>query len=125
MLLDLSHSDDMVDVDALDRALAQLLTCRLDAGPQAGAAMLTDLLAVIVRFPLSPPGTGEFGIGHAAASKADVGSLLTGAEKAGAILTRKPHDRPCGIYSACIGRARAARDQPGHHSQPSRTEWKD
>lgn len=42
------------------------------------------------------------------ASKADVDSLLGRAEKAGAMLTDKPHDRPWGIYSGYF------RDLDGH-----------
>ena len=45
------------------------------------------------------PQAGEFSIGHAVASRADVDALLGRAEKAGAPLTGKPHHRPWGIYS--------------------------
>jgi uncharacterized protein len=57
---------------------------------------------------LGPPKTGEFSIGYAASSKADVDDVLAQAQAAGAILTDTPHDRPWGIYSGYF------RDPDGH-----------
>jgi catechol 2,3-dioxygenase-like lactoylglutathione lyase family enzyme len=65
-------------------------------------------LAKDASIPLGPPGSGEFSIGHAVASKADVDALLARAEAAGATLTDQPHDRPWGIYSGYF------RDPDGH-----------
>jgi catechol 2,3-dioxygenase-like lactoylglutathione lyase family enzyme len=58
--------------------------------------------------PLGPPKTGEFSIGHAVASRADVDALLAQAEAAGATATGPPHERPWGIYSGYF------RDLDGH-----------
>jgi catechol 2,3-dioxygenase-like lactoylglutathione lyase family enzyme len=55
-----------------------------------------------------PPKTGEFSIGHAVSSKADVDSVLAQAKAAGATLTDQAHDRPWGIYSGYF------RDPDGH-----------
>ncbi len=65
-------------------------------------------LAKDAKVPLAPPKTGEFSIGHAVASKAEVDALLARAEAAGATLTDEPHDRPWGIYSGYF------RDLDGH-----------
>jgi len=65
-------------------------------------------LAKDAKVPLGPPKTGEFSIGHAVASKAEVDALLTKAQDAGATLTDRPHDRPWGIYSGYF------RDPDGH-----------
>jgi catechol 2,3-dioxygenase-like lactoylglutathione lyase family enzyme len=46
-----------------------------------------------------PPKSGEFSIGHAVGSRAEVEGILTRAEAAGATVVDKPHDRPWGIYS--------------------------
>ena len=67
----------------------------------------TDL-AKDAKVPLGPPQTGEFSIGHAVASKAEVDALLSRAQAAGATLTDRPHDRPWGIYSGYF------RDPDGH-----------
>lgn len=48
---------------------------------------------------LGPPKSGEFSIGHAVGSRADVDVVLGRAEAAGATVVDKPHDRPWGIYS--------------------------
>jgi catechol 2,3-dioxygenase-like lactoylglutathione lyase family enzyme len=56
-------------------------------------------LAKDANISFGPPKTGEFSIGHAVATKADVDALLAQAEAAGATLTDQPHDRPWGIYS--------------------------
>ena len=65
-------------------------------------------LAKDAKVPLGPPKTGEFSIGHAVASKAEVDAVLTQAQAAGAKLTDRPHDRPWGIYSGYF------RDPDGH-----------
>jgi catechol 2,3-dioxygenase-like lactoylglutathione lyase family enzyme len=65
-------------------------------------------LAKDANVPLGPPKTGEFSIGHAVATKADVDAVLSEAEAAGATLTDQPHDRPWGIYSGYF------RDLDGH-----------
>ena len=65
-------------------------------------------LAKDAKVPLGPPQTGEFSIGHAVASKAEVDALLSRAQAAGATLTDRPHDRPWGIYSGYF------RDPDGH-----------
>jgi uncharacterized protein len=57
---------------------------------------------------LGPPKTGEFSIGHAVATRAEVDALLAQAEAAGATLTDQPHDRPWGMYSGYF------RDLDGH-----------
>ena len=49
--------------------------------------------------PVGPPKSGEFSIGHAVASRADVDAVLARAGTAGATLLDEPHDRPWGIYS--------------------------
>ena len=49
--------------------------------------------------PIGRPKTGEFSIGHAVATRAEVDATLLSAEAAGATLLDKPHDRPWGIYS--------------------------
>ncbi|MGA8365150.1 MAG: VOC family protein [Solirubrobacteraceae bacterium] len=65
-------------------------------------------LAKDAKVPLGAPKTGEFSIGQAVASKAEVDALLTQAQAAGATLTDRPHDRPWGIYSGYF------RDPDGH-----------
>lgn len=65
-------------------------------------------LAKDAKVPLGPPKSGEFSIGHAVGSNAEVDALLTQAEAAGATLTDRPHDRPWGIYSGYF------RDPDGH-----------
>jgi hypothetical protein len=65
-------------------------------------------LAKDAKVALGPPKTGEFSIGHAVTSKAEVDAVLTQAEAAGATLTDRPHDRPWGIYSGYF------RDPDGH-----------
>lgn len=52
--------------------------------------------------------TGEFSVGHAVQTRADVDSLLARAQAAGATLTAPAHDRPWGIYSGYF------RDPDGH-----------
>jgi catechol 2,3-dioxygenase-like lactoylglutathione lyase family enzyme len=65
-------------------------------------------LAKDANVTLSPPKTGEFSIGHAVASKAEVDAVLSQAAAAGATLTDRPHDRAWGIYSGYF------RDPDGH-----------
>jgi uncharacterized protein len=65
-------------------------------------------LAKDANLTLGPPKSGEFSLGHAMASRAEVDALLTQAEAAGATLTDRPHDRPWGIYSGYF------RDPDGH-----------
>jgi uncharacterized protein len=65
-------------------------------------------LAKDAKVSLAPPKTGEFSIGHAVSSKAEVDALLAQAEAAGATLTDRAHDRPWGIYSGYF------RDPDGH-----------
>jgi uncharacterized protein len=65
-------------------------------------------LAKDANVALGPPKTGEFSIGHAVSSSAEVDAVLARAEAAGATLTDRPHDRPWGIYSGYF------RDPDGH-----------
>ncbi len=65
-------------------------------------------LAKDAQVPLGPPKSGEFSIGHAVTSKAEVDAVLTQAQAAGATLIDQPHDRPWGIYSGYF------RDPDGH-----------
>lgn len=91
-----------------------------DTNPAGGAAMFQLeaglILALYPRTELAkdaniqigPPKTGEFSIGHAVATRAEVDALLAQATAAGATLTDEPHDRPWGIYSGYF------RDLDGH-----------
>ena len=65
-------------------------------------------LAKDANIALEEPRSGEFSIGHAVASKAEVDALLAQAAAAGATLTGQPHDRPWGIDSGYF------RDLDGH-----------
>jgi catechol 2,3-dioxygenase-like lactoylglutathione lyase family enzyme len=65
-------------------------------------------LAKDANISVGPSSAGEFSIGHAVATKADVDALLARAAAAGATLTDQPHDRPWGIYSGYF------RDLDGH-----------
>jgi uncharacterized protein len=65
-------------------------------------------LAKDARVELGAAKTGEFSIGHAVASRADVDTVLSQAQAAGATLTDVAHDRPWGIYSGYF------RDPDGH-----------
>ena len=49
--------------------------------------------------PLTAAKPGEFSIGHAVASRAEVDEVIAQAEAAGAAVTESPHDRAWGIYS--------------------------
>lgn len=91
-----------------------------DTDPAGAAAMFQLqgglILALYPRSELAkdanvafgPPKSGEFSIGHAVASRAEVDALLAQAEAAGATLTDPPHDRSWGIYSGYF------RDPDGH-----------
>jgi catechol 2,3-dioxygenase-like lactoylglutathione lyase family enzyme len=48
---------------------------------------------------LTPANGGEFSIGHAVATRAEVDDVIAQAEAAGASVTDRPHERPWGIYS--------------------------
>lgn len=65
-------------------------------------------LAKDANVPFGPPKTGEFSIGHAVASAAEVDALLAQAQAAGATLTDQAHKRPWEIYSGYF------RDPDGH-----------
>ena len=56
-------------------------------------------LAKDARVPLAEGKSGEFSLGHAVASRAEVDEVMAAAEAAGATVTDAPHDRPWGIYS--------------------------
>jgi catechol 2,3-dioxygenase-like lactoylglutathione lyase family enzyme len=65
-------------------------------------------LAKDAKIPPDPPASGEFSIGHAVTSKAEVDAVLAQTQAAGATLTDQAHDRPWGIYSGYF------RDPDGH-----------
>ncbi|TMK42363.1 MAG: VOC family protein [Actinobacteria bacterium] len=65
-------------------------------------------LAKDANIPPRPAQSGEFSIGHALTSKAEVDALLGRAQAAGAMLADQAHDRPWGIYSGYF------RDPDGH-----------
>ena len=65
-------------------------------------------LAKDANIELGPAKTGEFSIGQAVASRAEVDALLSQAAAAGATLTDEAHDRAWGIYSGYF------RDPDGH-----------
>ncbi len=65
-------------------------------------------LAKDANIPLGPPTSGQFSLGHAVASEAEVDAMLSTAQAAGATLTDRPHRRPWGIYSGYF------RDPDGH-----------
>jgi uncharacterized protein len=87
----------------------------------AGAVAMFDLVGGLIlalyprselakdaNLPLGSTNGGEFSIGHAVPSEAEVDALLARAQAAGARLTDQPHDRPWGIYSGYF------RDPDGH-----------
>jgi uncharacterized protein len=49
--------------------------------------------------PLTSAQPGQFSIGHAVASRAEVDAVVDQARAAGATVTDEPRDRPWGIYS--------------------------
>ena len=65
-------------------------------------------LAKDAKVPPGPHLSGEFSLGHAVSSRAEVDVLLAAAQAAGATLTEAPHERPWGIYSGYF------RDPDGH-----------
>jgi uncharacterized protein len=79
----------------------------LPGGPMLSLYPRTEL-AKDANVPLGPQKTGEFSIGQAVASKAEVDAVLAQAQAAGATLTDRPHDRAWGIYSGYF------RDPDGH-----------
>ena len=54
------------------------------------------------------PGSGNFSLGRLVASRDEVDTTLAHAERAGAVVTDSPRDRPWGIYSGYF------RDPDGH-----------
>jgi catechol 2,3-dioxygenase-like lactoylglutathione lyase family enzyme len=56
-------------------------------------------LAKDAAIAFTPAKAGEFSIGHAVATRAEVDEVIAQAERAGATVTERPHDRPWGIYS--------------------------
>jgi catechol 2,3-dioxygenase-like lactoylglutathione lyase family enzyme len=92
-----------------------------DADTPAGAVVMFQLhgglilalyprteLAKDAHVPVASPSTGEFSIGHAVASTAEVDAVLAQAEAAGATITVSARDRPWGIYAGYF------RDPDGH-----------
>jgi len=65
--------------------------------------------------PLIAAKPGEFSIGHAVASRAEVDEVIAQAKAAGAAVTDSPHDRQWGIYSGYF------QDPDGHHGRSSGT----
>jgi uncharacterized protein len=65
-------------------------------------------LAKDAHVAFGPPKSGEFSLGHALGSKAEVDALIARAEAAGATVTQRPRDRPWGIYAGYF------RDPDGH-----------
>jgi len=56
-------------------------------------------LAKDAGLPVGVRQSGEFSIGHAVTSRAEVDAVLAEAQAAGATIIDSPHDRPWGIYS--------------------------
>jgi catechol 2,3-dioxygenase-like lactoylglutathione lyase family enzyme len=71
----------------------------LDTPQKGDLAYPRTELAKDAHISPSTPSSGEFSIGHAAPTRADVDELLAQAKRAGAMLTQEAHDRPWGIYS--------------------------
>lgn len=71
--------------------------------PLGGGLILTAYprteLAKDAGIAFAPAKPGEFSIGHAVATRAEVDEVISKAEAAGATVTDRPHDRPWGIYS--------------------------
>jgi catechol 2,3-dioxygenase-like lactoylglutathione lyase family enzyme len=65
-------------------------------------------LAKDANIAFGPAKSGEFSIGHFVSSEAEVDTLISQAQAAGATVTDQPHDRPWGIYSGYF------RDPDGH-----------
>jgi hypothetical protein len=70
----------------------------LDAGLMLSIYPRSEL-AKDAAVALMAPNPGEFSIGHAVASRAEVDDIILQAKAAGAAVTDPPHDRPWGIYS--------------------------
>jgi catechol 2,3-dioxygenase-like lactoylglutathione lyase family enzyme len=70
----------------------------LDGGLMLSIYPRTEL-AKDALVPLGKPKPGEFSIGHAVTSRAEVDEVISQAEAAGAMVTDRPHERPWGIYS--------------------------
>jgi catechol 2,3-dioxygenase-like lactoylglutathione lyase family enzyme len=56
-------------------------------------------LAKDAAIAFTPAQTGEFSIGHAVTTRAEVDEVIAQAEAAGASVIERPYDRPWGIYS--------------------------
>jgi hypothetical protein len=56
-------------------------------------------LAKDARVPFAVGKSGDFSIGHAVDTRAEVDEIIVGAVASGASMTDSPHDRPWGIYS--------------------------
>jgi hypothetical protein len=56
-------------------------------------------LAKDARVPFAAGKSGEFTLGHAVDTRAEVDEIIAGAVASGASVTDPPHDRPWGIYS--------------------------
>ena len=56
-------------------------------------------LAKDARVPFATGKSGEFSIGRAVDTRAEVDEIIAGAVASGAAVTDPPHDRPWGIYS--------------------------
>jgi uncharacterized protein len=65
-------------------------------------------LAKDANVSVQPANSGEFSLGHAVASRAEVDTVLARAAAAGATTTEPPRTRPWGIYSGYF------RDPDGH-----------
>src|SRR5438876_6826063 len=94
-------------VDEETNAAGAIVIFRLKGGLVLALYPRSEL-AKDADIPVGPPKTGEFSIGQLVESRAQVDALLAKAERAGATLTGRPHDRPWGIYSGYF------RDPDGH-----------
>jgi hypothetical protein len=71
---------------------------QLDAGLMLSVYPRSEL-AKDAGVPLAGAKSGEFSIGHAVATRAEVDEVISRAKAVGAAVTGPPHDRPWGIYS--------------------------
>jgi len=94
-------------VDEETNAAGAIAIFRLEGGLVLALYPRSEL-AKDADIPFGPPKTGEFSIGQVVESRAEVDALLAQAERAGATLTGRPHERPWGIYSGYF------RDPDGH-----------
>lgn len=83
---DATDADGAIAMFTLDGGLILTVYPRSELAKDAGV-------------PPSPPASGEFSIGHAVASRAEVDAALAAAGAAGATLLAPPRERPWGIYS--------------------------